>query len=131
MLPAAAQAGHGGGHSSANAGNNIGECTEESNILTFPNWYRGLQCEEGGEGGVVFDDLDNIWVVTANVLDIVVQLAGVVSVFAIVFGGFRYITSQGEPEKLQTAKKTLTYAIGGLVVAILASSIIGFVAGQF
>lgn len=100
-------------------------------ILSLPHWYDGLQCEDGGEGGVVFTDLADIWIITANVLNMLIQAAGLIAVFMIIFGGIRYITSQGEPEKIQAAKKTLMYAIGGLILAILASTLVGFIAGQF
>lgn len=109
------------------------ECNpdDELAILSLPYWYDGLQCEDGGEGGVVFTDLADIWIITANVLSMLIQVAGLIAVFMIIYGGIRYMTSQGEPENIQAAKKTLMYAIGGLILAILASTLVGFIAGQF
>lgn len=109
----------------------VGNCKEQNLILSFPNWYKGLKCEDNGHGPVVFEDLSNLWTITGNVLDMAIQAAGLIAVFMIIYGGIRYITSQGEPDNIQSAKKTITYAIGGLVLAILASTLVGFIAGQF
>lgn len=42
------------------------------------------------------------------------------AVIFILYAGIRYITSEGDPETLAEARKQLTYAIIGLVVASLA-----------
>ena len=49
------------------------------------------------------------------------------SLLFLAIGAFKYTTSGGEPASLKQAKETITYAIIGLVVAILAQTIIGFV----
>ncbi|PSO43256.1 hypothetical protein BRC19_01530 [Candidatus Saccharibacteria bacterium QS_5_54_17] len=109
----------------------IGNCTEQSSFLTFPTWYRGLQCEEGGSGAPVFSKMSDIWTVATNLLDILIQLGALAAVGFIIYGGIRYILSQGEPEKLQGAKKIIANAIIGLILAITASTIVGFIAGSF
>lgn len=106
------------------------ECKNEG-FLTFPNWHRGLEKTDHPRCEVIIDDLYNVWVIVANIADIVIQLAGLLAVIFIIYGGIRYIISQGEPEKLQSAKKILTNAIVGLIFAILASTIVGFIAAQF
>ena len=45
----------------------------------------------------------------------------------IAIGGFKYATSGGNPDGLKQAKGTITYAIIGLVVALFANVVIGFV----
>ena len=53
--------------------------------------------------------------------------AAVIAVIMIMLGGWAYITSQGEPQKLKGAKDTILYAIIGLVIAASAQAIISFV----
>lgn len=122
-----------GGFDSGGGNNSSGlpDCTERNAFLTFPNWFRNLKCEDGGSGAPVFTGLNDIWTVGANVLDIIIQLAGLLAVGFIIYGGIRYITSQGEPENLQSAKKIVANAIIGLVLAIMASTVVGFIAGSF
>lgn len=121
-----AQNGAGGSNNSS-----LGECEQESAFLTFPVWYRGLQCDDGGTGAPVFSELNDVWAVAANILDILIQLAGIAAVGFIIYGGIRYIISQGDPENVQGAKKIIANAIIGLVLAIMASTIVGFIAGSF
>jgi hypothetical protein len=55
---------------------------------------------------------------------------GVVAVFAIIYGGFKYITSAGESGGVTSAKNTILYAIIGLVIVALAQVIVRFVLGN-
>ncbi|HVX58088.1 MAG TPA: pilin [Candidatus Saccharimonadales bacterium] len=57
-------------------------------------------------------------------------LVGAASVFMIIYGGFRYITSGGESGRVGAAKNSLLYAIVGLVIVALAQLIIHFVLNQ-
>ncbi len=52
-----------------------------------------------------------------------IGLAGVVSSFFIITSGISYMTSRGNPEKLEHAKKVLKNALVGLVIVIAAGSI--------
>jgi hypothetical protein len=65
-----------------------------------------------------------------SVVNLFSILVGAISVIMIIYGGFRYITSGGATEKVGDAKKTLIYAIIGLIVVALAQLIIHFVLNQ-
>ncbi|MFH0942696.1 MAG: hypothetical protein V1810_00835 [Candidatus Beckwithbacteria bacterium] len=54
-----------------------------------------------------------------NILLIIVPLAGLAAFVVIIVAGFQYLTSAGDPKKLQQASGTLTAAIIGIVVVIL------------
>jgi nitrogenase subunit NifH len=54
-------------------------------------------------------------------------IAAVVATIFLVIGGIRYITSNGNPSGIESAKRTITYAIAGLIVSILAAALVGFV----
>ena len=57
-------------------------------------------------------------VIVANILNVIIGLAGVVLLLVLIGGGFGYITSGGDKEKAAKAKNTLTYAILGLLVIL-------------
>ena len=59
-----------------------------------------------------------------NVVVAVIELSGVVLFIMLVAGGFAFITSGGNPKQLEQARKTLTYAIIGLVIIVSAYLII-------
>ena len=68
--------------------------------------------------------------IKARIKTIVNTLLGFVSVIALIFfiwGGFQYITSAGDEQKAEGAKKTLIYATIGLVVIGLAAVIVNFI----
>jgi TRAP-type C4-dicarboxylate transport system permease small subunit len=62
-----------------------------------------------------------------NILDIIYSILGVVSVLMIVYGGFKYTTSRGDPQTTGQAKDTILYAIIGLTIAIFAFTITNFI----
>lgn len=63
-----------------------------------------------------------------QVVQILLLVAGSIAVIYLVVGGYQYIMARGNEEKTETARKTITSAIVGLVVIILAFAIITMVA---
>lgn len=62
-----------------------------------------------------------------RILAIVFGITGAIAVLMVVLGGLRYITAQGDPSGVAQAKKTIIYAIVGLIVTIAAYAIIKLV----
>lgn len=58
---------------------------------------------------------------------IVATVAGVVAVIIIILSGVRYIMSGGDAQKAASAKSTLIGAVVGLIIIVVAQSIITFV----
>ncbi len=56
--------------------------------------------------------------VVGNVVRNAIYLAGVAVIVMLVVGGFQFLTAGGDKEATQKAGKTITYAIGGLVLVI-------------
>ncbi|MCR5832703.1 MAG: pilin [Candidatus Saccharibacteria bacterium] len=65
-----------------------------------------------------------------NTLNWVVGIAGFVALIFIVYGGALYVSSRGEPTKIETAKKTLMYSIIGLFLVAVAEVGIGMVSAN-
>ena len=51
-----------------------------------------------------------------------------VSIIVIIIAGINFITSQGDPQKTKNARNTVIYAIVGIIIAALATSIIRLIA---
>lgn len=60
----------------------------------------------------------------SDVLLILVSLAGALAMIFIMLSGFKFVTSSGDEKKLASARATLTYAIIGIAVVILAFVIV-------
>lgn len=65
--------------------------------------------------------------VLLNVLNAVYFWAGVIAVGMIIYGGFIYTISNGDPAKIKKAKDALLYSVVGLVVVLVAFTITNFV----
>jgi quinol-cytochrome oxidoreductase complex cytochrome b subunit len=63
----------------------------------------------------------------SDVLSFVYGIVGVLAVVFIIVGGLRYAASGGNAASVTQAKNTITYAILGLILAILAYAITQFV----
>ncbi|HLC44596.1 MAG: hypothetical protein A2722_02275 [Candidatus Doudnabacteria bacterium RIFCSPHIGHO2_01_FULL_50_11] len=64
-----------------------------------------------------------------KVLLFLLAIAFIVAVIFLVVGGFRYIVSQGNEDSLEKAKGTITNAIIGIVVIVLAYIILQLIFG--
>ncbi|WKZ25367.1 MAG: hypothetical protein QY322_03165 [bacterium] len=51
-----------------------------------------------------------------NVVAALLALGGIVLFLMLLSGGFKYLTSGGDPKAVEGARNTLTYAIGGLIL---------------
>lgn len=107
-------------------------CPNAPNFFGLPTWYKYLRGGGGtaGQCNLEFTFPTDIPLILLAVLDILLRVIGIVAIGYVVFGGAKYVVSQGEPDKIVTAKATILNALIGLVVATLAVSIITFIGGR-
>ena len=84
----------------------------------------GTACEEAG------DSQGTVARLTDTITDLLTTIIASVSVLALVVAGFMYMLSAGNPDTIQKAKKTIIYALVGIVVAGLARGIVAVVLGS-
>lgn len=82
-------------------------------------------CEIANKDGVV--TLKDLGCVFERVIGLVLGFAGLALFMMIIMGGFKYITSAGDPKAVESARKTLTYAILGIVLLALSFLILKFI----
>lgn len=104
-------------------------CSNDVKILGIPTWYQYLPLKEDPEGGCGIDNskvdaTKTTVLVLLALVDILTRVASMVAVGFVVYGGFLFVISQGDPQKIVTARKTVVNALIGLVIAILASQIV-------
>lgn len=73
--------------------------------------------------------LDCVGPIIASIIFWLLTFAGIVALIFVIFGGFKFLTSGGEKEKVEGARKTLTWSIVGLIL-ILSSFMIVRLVGQ-
>ncbi len=62
-----------------------------------------------------------------NIFTFILQISGSLAVLVIVIGGIMYMTAAGDQQKTQKAKGALTAAIIGLIIVLVAFTLITFV----
>lgn len=67
---------------------------------------------------------DGLLTKAANIVSIVV---GIASVIMIVVGGFKYVSSGGDSGQISNARRTVIYALVGMLIVLFAQAIILFV----
>jgi TRAP-type C4-dicarboxylate transport system permease small subunit len=65
-------------------------------------------------------DVSKVQNFITSIIQILVVLAGTLATAFFVWGGVRYITSSGNPETLEGAKKTIIYSAIGLTICLAA-----------
>lgn len=115
------------------------KCTlAKGSFLNFPTWYHylsGIQVQSSSDPShpafvcnPTFGSLSDIWLVVAAVIEILLRIAALAAVGFVIYGGFNYITSQGEADKTGRAKNTITDALIGLLITVIAATVVSFVA---
>lgn len=102
-------------------------------LFGVPAWYRNLtdgSCNIKMPQTAGKPDVTKIIMTIAlNLIQAGLVLVAYVTIFFIIKGGFGYIISAGSPDGMTSAKKTITNALIGLVIAVLSASIVNAVAG--
>ena len=106
----------------------------EHTFFTLPTWYKYLNANgkmdfvNGHcEIATTFSFPSDVVLIVLALLDIALRIAGLVAIVFVIYGGIQMVTSQGDPESVKHARKTITNALIGLVIALLATAIVAFV----
>lgn len=73
-----------------------------------------------------YDSLEEVLIAVFSLLQPVVAIAFIAMVL---YGGWTYLTSQGEPEKIARAKQIIVSAIVGFVIIVIAPRLVELIAG--
>lgn len=126
---------------SAAPATSVSDCSQR--FLTFPAWYRDLVKVENGECVIVSPsdlntatgtDPDNglsnfIWRIVLNIIEIGLQIVGYIAAGLILYGGFQFLTSAGDPQRAAKARTSILNAAIGLVISIASIAIVNLIMG--
>jgi hypothetical protein len=97
----------------------------------LPTWHKYLPHADGCK-----IDLDNfmfpndIAPIALAVVEILLRVGVLAAVGFVIYGGFLFMTSQGEPDKAANARRTIINAVVGLVIGLLATGLVNFIGRQ-
>ena len=81
-----------------------------------------VPCGRSDQVGTVDEScqLGHLFVLIIRAINYLISMAAIVAMYYIVTAGFTLITALGEPEKIETGKKTITHSVVGFSIIILA-----------
>ena len=85
--------------------------------IDFPGSFAGLASQD-------------LKLTIANIVRIVLGFLGILTVVFILYAGFLWMTSGGNEDKIDSAKKLISAAVVGLVIILASYAIASFVAGN-
>jgi Type IV secretion system pilin len=100
-------------------------CPNQS-ILGFPAWFNGLDCTGDVTAGytVMPKTVNDTWIIVMNVVQWLILAGGYISLYFIIWSGFKFIIAEGDPEKIKTARQTITNSVIGLVIVLVAVAVV-------
>lgn len=100
-----------------------------SSFLSFPTWYKYVHAT-GNCTEIQINNINDVWLIVAAIIEILLRIAGLLAVAFVMYGGFRYVTSRAEPDAVNKARQTIINALIGLAISILAAVTVNFIAGR-
>lgn len=111
------------------AGDTSGCKTGGSSFFGVPTWYQYLEFERTNDRcSIINEGTEAVLLVMFGVLDILFYLSGFIAAGYIIWGGLKFILAQGAPDKISSARSTILNAVIGLIIVIVASTAISFLA---
>lgn len=109
------------------------EADKNATILGLPKWYKYLEVNPDASGrcsptidSATIGGIQGFLPIGVVALEFMLRLGGLVAVAMIFVAAFKYITSQGNPDNAAAARKTAINALIGLVIIIVATSLVSF-----
>jgi len=89
-------------------------------------------CLDHDANGVpVIKSLSNIWLILLPLLEDAIKIAGYTAAGFVIWGGIKYIKSQGDPGQINESRQVIYNALFGLILAMISVAIVNFVSGAF
>jgi hypothetical protein len=107
-------------------------CQPGGSFLGLPTWYKYLEGETDSSGrcsiNFDFQSSGDFGAVLLAIFEIILRVGAIVAVIFVIYGGFEYITSQGEPDRAKNARGTIINALIGLAITVSAVAIVNLIA---
>lgn len=106
----------------------------ENRFLGLNTWFHYLETTAPPECSIVdFKVLgsgSDIPLVLLSVIDGLLRIAGLIAVIFVIYGAVQYTTSQGQPDQTSRAQSTITNALIGLAISIIAVALVAFIGNR-
>lgn len=94
---------------------------------SFTQFQGGLQPPSAEGYDPTLTQETNLRDYIVNVVNFVLGFLGLVAIIMVIYGGFMYVTAAGEEEKTTKGKKSVTYAMVGIVIILISFALVNTV----
>lgn len=98
-------------------------------FLGLKPWHACLQKDSNGVPQIT--QLNDIWLIVLPLIEDALKIAGYVAAGFVIWGGVKYLKSQGDPGEITQARQIIHNALFGLVLAMISVAIVNLIAGAF
>lgn len=102
-------------------------------ILGMRPWYQGLTTRKNDKCVVGTPSEEQmplfVWTIVLNLLADLFAVVGYLALGFVMYGGWLYLRSEGDPGMVAKGKKTLVSAMIGIAIALLANVIVNAIIG--
>lgn len=107
---------------------NFGACSGGvAAFLSLKSWDACLS--KDAKGNPQITKLSDVWLIVLPLIEDAIKVSGYAAAGFVIWGGIKYMKSQGDPGQLNAARLVIYNALFGLVLAMLSVAIVNFVAG--
>ncbi len=107
-----------------------GPCGKDVGVADFLGLKSWDSCLTKDSLGVPqISKLSDIWLIVIALLEDAIKVAGYTAAGFVIWGGIKYIKSQGDPGQINEARQVIYNALFGLLLAMISVAIVNFVAG--
>ena len=101
---------------------------DAGSFFGFPTWYACLPKDPDGHPKLT--KLEDIWLIVLPLIETAVKIAGYTAVGFIIWGGIKFMKSQGNPGEITSARDTIRDALIGLAICVSSVAIVQFMASR-
>lgn len=104
----------------------------QNSFFGLTPWYQYLPGQRDSFGNCVakFNGINDFWLIGLAIVDSLLKVVALVAIGFVIYGGFLYMTSAGEPDKTRQAKDSILNALIGMAIAIVASAVVSFIGNR-
>ncbi|HWB39299.1 MAG TPA: hypothetical protein VG604_03600 [Candidatus Saccharimonadales bacterium] len=110
-------------------------CASGNGFFGLEPWYKFFPSSnfKGGSSDqnkcdiVNFDPPTDVPLILLAVIDDLLRVAGIMAVGFVIYGGFQYTASQGNPDATSRAQGTIINALVGMAIAMVSVLIVSFI----
>jgi hypothetical protein len=106
------------------------DCGASAGVASFlglKSWDTCLQHD--GNGTPKITKLSDVWLIILPLLEDAIKVAGYAAAGFVIWGGIKYMKSQGDPGQFNEARQVIYNALFGLLLAMISVAIVNFIAG--